>query len=74
MEPIFKLAINLGGSLSDYTVWLLERSIKTMGIRVKAQNANAGHIANYLEKHDDKKSILSRIKNHKDHELAKKQM
>ena len=38
MERIFKLARNLGGSLSDYTVWLLERSIKTMGIRVAAQN------------------------------------
>ena len=30
MDRIFKLAIGLGGSLSDYTVWLLERSMKTM--------------------------------------------
>ncbi len=75
MEPIFKLAINLGGSLSDYTVWLLERSIKTMGIRVKAQNENAGHLANYLEKHElVKKVYYPGLKTHKDHELAKKQM
>ena len=41
MDRIFQLAKNFGGSLSDYTVWLLERSMKTMGIRVKAQNENA---------------------------------
>jgi cystathionine beta-lyase len=53
MERIFSLAKNLGGSLSDYTVWLLERSIKTMGIRVKAQNENAQKMAEYLDRHTD---------------------
>jgi len=49
INTIFQLAKNFGGSLSDYTVWLLERSIKTMGIRVKAQNKNAKKIAKFLE-------------------------
>src|SRR5690606_3966931 len=51
MQRIFQLARNLGGSLSDYTVWLLERSIKTMGIRVRAQNENAQRMAEYLNGH-----------------------
>ena len=51
IEPIFQLAKNLGGSLSDHTVWLLERSIKTLGIRVRAQNTNAQRMAAFLDSH-----------------------
>jgi len=57
MVRIFQLAKNLGGSLSDYTVWLLERSIKTMGIRVRAQNENAMTMASYLDQHMIKSSM-----------------
>lgn len=75
MERIFQLAINLGGSLSDYTVWLLERSIKTMGIRVKQQNNNAMHLAEYLDGNPNiKKVYYPGLKSHPDHDLAKSQM
>ncbi|WP_297693894.1 aminotransferase class I/II-fold pyridoxal phosphate-dependent enzyme [uncultured Eudoraea sp.] len=75
MERIFQLAINLGGSLSDYTVWLLERSIKTMGIRVKQQNKNAMHLAEYLDGNANiKKVYYPGLKSHPDHALAKSQM
>ncbi len=75
MKRIFGLAKNLGGSLSDYTVWLLERSIKTMGIRVRAQNENAMHMADYLNKHKDiEKVYFPGLVTHPDHELAKAQM
>ena len=75
MERIFQLAKNLGGSLSDYTVWLLERSIKTMGIRVKAQNANAQHMAEYLEAHSEIGRVYyPGLPNHPGHALAKTQM
>lgn len=75
MEKIFQLAKNLGGSLSDYTVWLLERSIKTMGIRVKAQNENAQKLAEYLSNHRGIKRVYyPGLKNHPQHELAKSQM
>ena len=30
IKKIYNLAKNLGGSLSEMTVWLLERSIKTL--------------------------------------------
>lgn len=75
MERIFHLAKNFGGSLSDYTVWLLERSIKTMGIRVRAQNENALAMAKYLYTHEDIDAVYyPGLPSHKDHELAKRQM
>jgi cystathionine beta-lyase len=75
MERIFSLAKNLGGSLSDYTVWLLERSIKTMGIRVKAQNENAQKMAEYLDRHTDIAQVYyPGLPSHPDHALAKSQM
>ncbi len=75
MDRIFQLAKNFGGSLSDYTVWLLERSIKTMGIRVKAQNANALAMAYFLEGLDDIAAVYyPGLPTHQDHEIAKRQM
>lgn len=75
INSIFQLAKNLGGSLSDYTVWLLERSIKTLGIRVKAQNRNARRLAKFLNKHSDiAKVYYPGLKSHPGHELARKQM
>lgn len=75
INKIFQLGKNFGGSLSDSTVWLLERSIKTMGIRVKAQNENALQLAYFLEKHPDiSKVYYPGLESHPDHELAKKQM
>ncbi len=75
IDTVFQMAKNFGGSLSDYTVWLLERSIKTMGLRVKAQNKNAKKIAKYLENHPDvEKVYYPGLKSHPDHDLAKSQM
>ncbi|GAA3508475.1 PLP-dependent aspartate aminotransferase family protein [Aquimarina addita] len=75
IETIFHLAKNLGGSLSDFTVWMLERSIKTLGLRVKQQNKNAKNIAKWLEKHDDvSKVYYPGLTSHPDHHIAKKQM
>lgn len=75
MDRIFQMAKNFGGSLSDYTVWLLERSIKTMGLRVKAQNANAMQLAGYLNTHPSVANVYyPGLKDHPDHELAAKQM
>ncbi len=75
VDRIFQLAKNFGGSLSDYTVWLLERSLKTMGLRVKAQNENAQKLAEFLEGNElVKKVYYPGLPSHEGHELAKKQM
>ncbi len=75
METIWKSSICFGGSLSDQTVWLLERSLKTMGLRVKAQNANAMKMAEFLERNSDIASVYyPGLKSHPDRILAKSQM
>jgi cystathionine beta-lyase len=75
MDKIWSLAKNLGGSLSDYTVWLLERSMKTLGIRFKAQQRNARKMAKFLVNHEAiAKVYYPGLKDHPNHELAKKQM
>jgi cystathionine beta-lyase len=72
---IWNLAKNLGGSLSDMTVWMLERSMKTMAIRVKAQNKNAKKMAKWLDKNDAIDTVYyPGLKSHPDHLLAKAQM
>jgi len=72
---IWNLGKNLGGSLSDMTVWLLERSMKTMSLRVKAQNKNAKKMAKWLNKNEAiAKVYYPGLKSHPDYALAKKQM
>ena len=75
IKILWNSSICFGGSLSDQTVWLLERSLKTMGLRVKAQTENAQQIAEYLEGHNDIETVYyPGLKSHADHELAKVQM
>lgn len=75
IDSIWSLAKNLGGCLSDFTVWMLERSMKTLGIRVKAQQQNAKKLAKYLDVHDAVSNVYyPGLKSHPDYELAKKQM
>ena len=74
-DLIWQSAICFGGSLSEYTVWLLERSIKTMGIRVRTQNNNAMALATYLSENGDVDRVYyPGLPTHPDHELAKRQM
>ncbi|TPN83426.1 trans-sulfuration enzyme family protein [Aquimarina algicola] len=75
IDQIFQVAKNFGGSLSDFTVWMLERSIKTLGLRVKQQNYNALELAKWLKNHDDIAEVYyPGLSSHPNHEIAKKQM
>ena len=74
-ETIWSMSKNLGGSLSDYTVWLLERSMKTLAIRVKAQQENAMKLSKYLYDHSLTKIVYyPGLSTHNNHDLAKRQM
>ncbi|WP_412560470.1 MULTISPECIES: trans-sulfuration enzyme family protein [Winogradskyella] len=75
IERIWNVGKNLGGSLSDMTVWMLERSMKTLGLRVKAQTKNAMKMAKWLNKHPKvSKVYYPGLKSHPEHKLAKSQM
>ena len=74
-EIIWNLSKNLGGSLSDYTAWLLERSMKTLSVRFFAQQKNAGELSKYLSecKFIDK-IYYPGLETHPNHDIARKQM
>ncbi|APY09476.1 cystathionine beta-lyase [Winogradskyella sp. J14-2] len=75
IDRIWNVSKNLGGSLSDMTVWMLERSMKTLGLRVKAQTKNAMKMAKWLSKHPKiAKVYYPGLKSHPEHKLAKSQM
>jgi cystathionine beta-lyase len=75
IELIWKTAINFGGNLSDQTVWLLERSLKTLNLRVKEQTKNAQIMADYFENNADIDRVYyPGLKSHPQYEIAKKQM
>ena len=75
IEQIWKTAINFGGNLSDQTVWLLERSLKTLNLRVKEQTKNAEEMANYLVRNPNiNKVYYPGLSNHPGFEIAAKQM
>ena len=75
IATIFESAKNLGGSLSDYTVWLLERSIKTLYVRVQAQNNNALLLSKFLREQDWVDQVYyPGLEDHQGHEIAKQQM
>jgi cystathionine beta-lyase len=72
---IRKTALSFGGSLNAMTCYLLERSLKTLAIRVERQTANATRLAQHLNSH----SVVRRvyypgISDDRRNEIARKQM
>jgi cystathionine beta-lyase len=60
ITTIKKSAANLGGSLNAFTCYLVERSLKTLAIRVAKQNVNALTIARHLEANVNIERVLIR--------------
>ena len=75
IKKIIESSINYGGNISELTAWMLERSIKTLPIRVKAQNENALMIAKFLDKNSKVEKVnYPGLKSHPNYDLAKSQM
>jgi len=75
IDKIRNMALNLGGSLDSLTCYLLERSIKTLKIRVEKQNANAQQIAESLFDNQCINEVFyPGLPSHEGHEIARKQM
>jgi cystathionine beta-lyase/cystathionine gamma-synthase len=65
----------LGGTLDPHAAWLVLRGMKTMALRVKAQNENAMALAEFLSSHRKVKVVhYPGLSEHPQHALAKKQM
>ena len=75
IDKIRETACNFGGSLNAITCYLLERSLKTLGIRVEKQNKNAHQVAQYLQQHPRIQNVYyPGLESHPGYETAKKQM
>ena len=74
-ERIRNAAKHLGGSLNAISCSLLERSLKTLAIRVERQTQNASRVAAYLATHDAISKVnypgLSQCRGH---QIARTQM
>jgi len=68
-------AANFGGSLNAMTCYLIERSLKTLGIRVEKQNNNAFQVARHLQTTPlIQKVFYPGLENHAGFHIAQKQM
>lgn len=75
MDAVRHKAINLGGCLDAQSCYLLERSLKTLVIRVERQTQNAQTLAEALEKNANIARVYyPGLTSHPGHTLAKKQM
>ena len=75
VERILHKGRNFGGSLSDFMCFMLERSIKTLGVRIEKHNENAGYLAEKLnDLQGVRKVYYPGLKNHPGHGLAQRQM
>lgn len=75
IERIRNHALMYGGSLNAQDCYLLERSLKTLEIRVTRQSSNAGKIAAALvEAPGIRKVYYPGLPNHPGHDIARRQM
>ena len=75
ISPLRQHAINLGGSLNAETCALIERSMKTLSLRVERQTQNAQKVAEWLEKQEGIRKVnYPGLTSHPQHELARRQM
>ncbi|WP_022666705.1 trans-sulfuration enzyme family protein [Desulfospira joergensenii] len=75
MEKIISLARVLGPCLDPRLCYLLERSMKTLGLRVRAQTENALALARFLSEHPAVDRVFyPGLETVPGHEIAKNQM
>jgi cystathionine beta-lyase/cystathionine gamma-synthase len=69
------LARHLGGSVNAQTCYLLERSLKTLALRVERQTQNAMRVAEFLARHEAVRQVhYPGLQDSPGHEIAKSQM
>jgi cystathionine gamma-lyase/cystathionine beta-lyase/cystathionine gamma-lyase/homocysteine desulfhydrase len=64
-----------GAILSPFECWLVLRGVKTLAVRMEKHDENGRVLAAYLQKHRKVKKVMyPGLKEHPQHELAKRQM
>ncbi len=75
IERLHGSAINFGGSLDAQSCCLLERSLKTLSLRVERQSDNAVRLAAFMESLEGIRRVFyPGLVSHPDHQIACRQM
>jgi cystathionine beta-lyase/cystathionine gamma-synthase len=71
VESVRRATNHFGGSLDAHACFLLHRGMKTLAVRVRQQNHNAGRIAEFLEGHPAVASVnYPGLASNRDHQRA----
>lgn len=63
---------SFGPSLDPHAIWLLERGLKTLGVRVERQNGTAATLARWLDGHPAVREVhYPGLESHPDHRTAR---
>ena len=74
-DVIYVSALNFGGSLNGLDCYLIERSLKTLALRVEKQSCNALKLATALQENLGISAVYyPGLKNHPNHSVAARQM
>ena len=72
--PLLTFVRTAGPAISPFNAWVVLKGMETLGIRMKAQSANALEIAKWLEAHPQVAHVnYPGLESHPQHALAKKQ-
>ncbi len=75
MSPMMETAVNMGFVLAPQECYLLERSMKTLGLRVRQSNVNGKALCEFLKDHGRVRNVFyPGLSGHPGHETASKQM
>lgn len=75
MKPLFATLKEHGPIMGPFDAFLLNRGVKTLGLRMEQHNKNAIAVAKFLENHPEVVEVYyPGLESHPQHELAKRQM
>ncbi len=75
LQPLIVWRKNLGQVMAPEVAFLLSRSLRTLAVRVRAQNQSAAILAERLAKHPQVDHVnYPGLSSHPQHEIAKRQM
>lgn len=75
LSEMWRTHMLLGGVLHPMEAWLLERGMKTFGVRMARHNQNAQAVAEYLAQHPAVRMVhYPGLPSHPQHALAQRQM
>jgi methionine-gamma-lyase len=70
-----EMLVHLGGALSPFNAWLIQRGLVTLPLRMARHSENALQVARFLEDHPRvSRVIYPGLESHPHHELARRQM